>query len=612
MKTVEQLRAMSICVVDEDPARADLLCDTLAIEGRFGSVSRLDSAEALRQRVHPPNPFESPQPLDLVLLSESLPQGDSLETCALLDQSGIAPVVMMDAVEQWHDDQVARAFDAGAVDILFRPWSNPETVSRVYLALRLQQERLARRQREERLELELAERRIMEARLQYRATNDELTGLANRGQLERALELALIRAKNFQRPGALLYIDLDQFKLVNDTEGHDSGDRLLGQMAALLRRKVQPSHLAARIGSDEFAVLLEQTPRSTVFSLAEELRELFHSHCFEGRLGRYHLGASIGIALLAPNERLEGGELLARADQACHVAKIRGRNRVHCYDSTDPEVLGLQRDASWIPILREALKASNFSLVFQPIVQARGGICRHYEALVRLSQNGRLHGPGEFIPAAERVGLIHQIDLWVVEAAIDRLAALPPTDQPITLSINLSAYAFRNPDLMPLLERKLEMTGLAPSRLMFEVTETSAVTQLAQTRKLVERMRALGCRFALDDFGSGFSTFSYLKHFPVDLLKIDGGFVVNMLNNKTDELLVRSMVGLAHSLGKPVAAEFVENEATAQRLREIGVDYLQGYHLGRPQARFEPEPAVEFSSPEAAPLPVAPFAALAA
>ncbi|HET97751.1 MAG TPA: EAL domain-containing protein, partial [Desulfurivibrio alkaliphilus] len=598
MKTVDQLRTMSICVVDEDRDRLDQLCAILVDQGRFGSVNSLDSSTALQRYIHPLNPFESPPPLHLVLLSASMPHGDSLEACKLLDQSGIAPILMMDAVEQWQDDQIGQAFEAGAVDILFRPWSNPEVVSRAYLALRLQHERLTRRQREERLEQELAERRIMEARLQYRTANDELTGLANRGQLERALELALIRAKNFQRPGALLYIDLDQFKLVNDTEGHDSGDRLLGQMAAVLRRRVQPRHLAARIGSDEFAVLLEQTPRSAVFSLAEELRELFHGHCFEGRLGRYHLGASIGIALLAPNERLESRELLARADQACHVAKIRGRNRVHCYDSTDPEVLGLQRDASWIPILREALQAGNFSLVFQPIVQARGGLCHHYEALVRLSQNGRLHGPGEFIPAAERVGLIHQIDLWVVEAAIDRLAALPATDQPITLSINLSAYAFRNPDLMPLLERKLEMTGLAPSRLMFEVTETLAVTQLAQTRKLVERMRALGCRFALDDFGSGFSTFSYLKHFPVDLLKIDGGFVVNMLNNKTDELLVRSMVGLAHSLGKPVAAEFVENEATAQLLREIGVDYLQGYHLGRPQPRFEPEPAVVFSSPE--------------
>lgn len=597
MKRVDQLRTMSICVVDEDPARAGRLRALLKDEGRFEAVTGIDSSAALRHLLHPPSPFDPPQTLHLVLVSESLSQGDALELCGFLDQTGIASVLMVDSDGRWQEGRAGEAFEAGAVDILFRPWSDPEVVSRIYLALRLQQERLARRQREARLEEELAERRVMEARLQYRATNDELTGLANRSQLEGALELALIRAQNFQRPGALLYIDLDQFKLVNDTEGHESGDRLLGEIAALLRRKMQPRHLVARIGSDEFAVLLEQTPRNAVLEMAEELRKLFHSHCFEGRLGRYHLGASIGVALLSPNERLESGELLARADQACHVAKIHGRNRVHCYDSADPEVLGLQQDAGWVPILRDALREGSFSLVFQPIVRAQDGTCNHYEALVRLSEGGRLHGPAEFIPAAERVGLIHQIDLWVVEAAMDRLAALPPAENPISLSINLSTHAFRNPDLMPLLERKLEMTGLSPRRLMFEITETSAVTQLAQTRKLVERMRAIGCRFALDDFGSGFSTFSYLKHFPVDLLKIDGGFVVNMLNDETDELLVRSMVGLAHSLGKRVVAEFVENEATAQRLREIGADYLQGYHLGKPQPRFEPEPAMDLPAP---------------
>ncbi|MFU8818098.1 MAG: putative bifunctional diguanylate cyclase/phosphodiesterase [Desulfurivibrio sp.] len=600
MKRVDQLRTMSICVVDEDPARGDRLRALLMDEGRFEMVTGVDSSAALRLLLHPPSPFDPPKILHLVLVSESLPEEAALELCGFLDQAGIASVLMVDSDGRWQEGRAGEAFEAGAVDILLRPWSDPEVVSRIYLALRLQQERLARRQREVRLEEELAERRVMEARLQYRATNDELTGLANRSQLEGALELALIRAQNFQRPGALLYIDLDQFKLVNDTEGHESGDRLLGEIAALLRRKMQPRHLVARIGSDEFAVLLEQTPRNAVLEQAEELRELFHGHCFTGRLGRYHLGASVGVALLSPNERLESGELLARADQACHVAKIRGRNQVHCYDSADPEVLGLQKDAGWVPILRDALREGSFSLVFQPIVRAQDGTCNHYEALVRLVKDGRLHGPAEFIPAAERVGLIHQIDLWVVEAAMDRLAAQPPAENPVSLSINLSTHAFRNPDLMPLLERKLEMTGLSPRRLMFEITETSAVTQLAQTRKLVERMRAIGCRFALDDFGSGFSTFSYLKHFPVDLLKIDGGFVVNMLNDETDELLVRSMVGLAHSLGKPVVAEFVENEATAQRLREIGADYLQGYHLGKPQPRFESEPAMDLPAPSPA------------
>ncbi|ADH85048.1 putative bifunctional diguanylate cyclase/phosphodiesterase [Desulfurivibrio alkaliphilus] len=585
----DQLCAMEICVVDEDPVRAQRLSALLRDEGDFTAVSWLDSQEALRQRFSPASPFDPPRPLHLALLSDSLPADNVLSLCKMLDEQGVTSVLMADAGGAWRGAEANRVFDAGAVDILFRPWSETEVIPRIFLALRLHQERLVRRRREVHLEKELAERRVMEARLKHRVGHDELTGLPNRSQLEGALELALIRAQNFQRSGALLYLDVDHFKLLNDTEGHESGDKLLTGVAGVLRRRVLPRHLAVRIGGDEFAVLLENTTTEDVLKLAEELRELLHEYRFEGCLGCYNLGASIGVALMSPGESLQAGELLSRADQACHVAKRRGRNRVHCYDPEDPEVVGLKRDATWVPMLRQALRNGSFALEFQPIVRARDGACCHYEALIRLLENGKMYSPGEFIPSAERMGLIHQLDLWVVEAAVDRLAAMPLTEgqEPIRLSINLSAYALRNPVLMPLLERKLEMTGLSPRRLMFEITETTAVTQLKQARELVERMRSLGCRFALDDFGSGFSTFNYLKHFPVDMLKIDGSFVVNMLKNPTDELLVRSMVELAHSLDKQVIAEFVEDEATARRLREIGVDYLQGFYLGRPQSRME-------------------------
>lgn len=600
--TLDQLCAMEICVVDEDPIRAERLSSLLRDKGGFRSVSWVDSQESLKQRLTPASPFDPPTPLQLALLSDSFAMGDVLSVCRMLDEKGTTSVLMADEGETWRGVEASRVFDAGAVDILFRPWSDSEVVPRISLALRVHQERLTRRQREVRLGEELAERRVMEARLKYRVGHDELTGLANRGRLEGVLELALIKAQNFNRPGALLYLDIDQFKLVNDTEGHESGDKLLSGVAGILRRRVQPRHLAVRIGSDEFAVLLENTSSTVALQLAEDLREALHDYRFEGRLGCYNLGASIGVALLLPSEKLEAGELLSRADQACHVAKKRGRNRVHCYDAADPEVVGLKRDATWVPMLREALRNGSFTLEFQPIVRARDGACSHYEALIRLVENGEMHAPGEFIPSAERMGLIHQVDLWVVEAAVDRLATIHQVDdqEPICMSINLSAYAFRNPVLMPLLERKLEMTGISPRRLMFEITETAAVTQLEQTRELVERMRTLGCRFALDDFGSGFATFNYLKHFPVDVLKIDGTFVVNMLKNPTDELLVRSMVNVAHSLDKKVIAEFVEDEATAVRLREIGVDYLQGFYLGRPQSQIKPMHSPAFSGVAAA------------
>jgi EAL domain-containing protein (putative c-di-GMP-specific phosphodiesterase class I) len=269
------------------------------------------------------------------------------------------------------------------------------------------------------------------------------------------------------------------------------------------------------------------------------------------------------------------------------MAKTYGGNTVWTYDSEDAVIRERHRDIYWVPIIRDALINKGFFLVFQPVVKLINGEVSHYEVLIRLrGEDGVVMGPGEFIPAAERMGLIHGIDLWVVEKAIDYLAALPVELSHISLAINLSSVAFQDLSLLPTIKQKLEMTGLRAERLTFEITETAAVQNYKQTRSMINHIRALGCHFALDDFGAGFCSFNYLKTFPVDYVKIDGQFIQNLVKDETDQMLVRSMHQIANKMGKKTIAEFVECPKTISLLREIGVNYGQGYIFGKPSEQL--------------------------
>lgn len=586
---IDKARNMEICIVEPDLAQSKLLKSRLgdaAFEHIHVTVSMSSLLALMRKQVaNMANPICNS--FDLILLSDNVEDTNVFEACRLLSGQAEISDVAVAVLSRAEDEELERVsqtcLDAGAMDVIPFFARPDEFISRILLCLNLQKERCLRRIREEAWETELAERKVMEARLKHLVAHDDLTGLANRRRLEQALELAVIRARNFHRTNALLYIDLDQFKVVNDAEGHDVGDRMLLDVANRLRGFVKPDQLIARIGSDEFAILLEHVTDAQALEFADRLRKMLGDATFTCGSVTYHMSASLGVVLNKPDEEVSVSNLLARADQACHVAKTQGRNTVYIFSNEDAGLRELRSDAQWVPLIRRALSDDRFFLVFQPIMHLINNRVSHYEVLIRMhGENGEVYTPNDFIPAAERMGLIHQIDLWVVEHSLDFLASLPSSQANVSVSINLSGHAFQDRTLLPLIKQKLDMTWVSASRITFEITETAAITNFSETRDMVARLRALGCRFALDDFGSGFCSFSYIKNYPVDMLKIDGSFITNLINDETDQLLVKSMIDVAHSLGKKVIAEYVENQKVLDKLIEMGADYGQGFYIGKP------------------------------
>ena len=360
------------------------------------------------------------------------------------------------------------------------------------------------------------------------------------------------------------------------------------EVANVFRREIGTAGLLSRISSDEYTVLFEDIDESEVLKVAENIRRLMETYQFTTNNNTYHIGASIGIAIINPDDIVTSSEILARADQACYVAKTHGRNIVHVFSKEDTEMLTLRSAIHWVPLIRDALANNKFLLVFQPVLDIKNKCISHYETLIRMiGDDGKLVEPINFIPVAEKMGLIHDIDLWVVNRAIDILHELPEKHKDISFNINLSSYAFQDTALLPLLREKLDKTGIEARRIPFEITETAAVANFSQTRDMIMNIRELGCQFALDDFGSGFSSFNYIKEFPVDYLKIDGAFITNLLHDPIDQTLIKSMIEIARKLNKKIVAEFVENRKVLDLLMQYGTDYAQGYFIGKPSPQLE-------------------------
>lgn len=585
---LEEVRKMRILVVDDIPTNLALLRAMLESGGFCDVVCAQSSKEALGYLTES---SRDQTEVGAVLLDIVMPDMDGYSLCReMRSHSGWAdiPVIMITAHERWQEQTVHLAYESGATDILFRPFRSTELLPRVISALSLKRERSLRKRREQELEMELTERGIMEARLQYLVGHDDLTGLYNRRHLEQALERAVYNAAEKQKTGALLYIDLDQFKVINDCEGHTAGDRLLIKVANTLRQHLRTTDVLARIGSDEFGLLLEHVNEAGALQAAETLRRSTNGFRYEVNGKTYHIGISIGVAMIGPQENITASETLARADHACFIAKSRGRNMVHLYDHDDTEMLTLQSNAHWVPRIREALTKKRFVLAFQPVLRIADNAIQRFEALLRMiDDDGSLIQPGEFIAVAERMGLIHDIDHWVVENAIDALARLSPEQSNVCLNINLSGHSFQNSSLVPLVQEKLHSTGVAADRLTFEITETAAIANFTKMRAMVDDLRALGCQFALDDFGAGFNSYNCLKLLPVDYLKIDGTFIAGLTSDSVDQALVRSVVEIAHTLGKKTVAEFVADRNTLELLRSYGVDYAQGYFIGKPEREIK-------------------------
>lgn len=430
---------------------------------------------------------------------------------------------------------------------------------------------------------DVTEDRLLQRQLGFMATHDALTQLYNRRHFERELDRAVQVGRRSATPQAMLYIDLDHFKLVNDTAGHAVGDELLLAVSSALARRVRSSDILARLGGDEFGVLLCSVETDEARHIAEAMLDALNAIDFRHNGTPYDAAASIGIAMIG-RDATHAADVLRRADIACYVAKRAGRNRLHIHQASDTLESGSVGEIRQLAWMRHQLASDGFRLVFQPIVRASDRSVVRYEVLLRMDDEaGRVLSPVSFIPFAERNGLMPQIDLWVVAQSFALAERRYREGRPLALSVNLSGQTLGDADAVTRL-RKLCDGFFAPQLIEFEITETAALAlaQLDQTRDFMRELRSRGFRFALDDFGTGFSSLAYLKYLPVDVVKIDGAFVRDIVGDAVDQAMVRSICQIARSLGKQTVAEYVENQAILDRLLDIGVDYVQGYHLGRP------------------------------
>ncbi len=435
--------------------------------------------------------------------------------------------------------------------------------------------------------LDITELKQAEVRFAWLADHDPLTGMYNRRRLGEELTNILNISKRHNHNGALLFIDLDQFKYINDTSGHQTGDALLVEVASRLRHLLRSTDVMARLGGDEFAIVLPEIDEKGATLVANKINLELDKIIVPLGDRRIKMTSSIGIALF-PQHGLTPSELIAKADIAMYHAKESGRGRAHTFSETNATWQKMQNHMQWKSKLEEAINSDKFVLLFQPILDIQEGTVRHYEVLLRLREgDGTLLRPQQFITFAEKNGLIRQIDHLVLRKAILTLAKAFPEHENLSFSINLSAYAFDDPDLLPLLQKTLSETKLNPQSLIFELTETSAIADFVASKQLMSNIKNMGCRLALDDFGVGFSSFKYVKELPFDFIKIDGSFIKNLTTSKDDQVLVQALCNVARSFNKLTVAEFVEDEETLELLKKYNIDYAQGFHVGTPSAELK-------------------------
>lgn len=450
---------------------------------------------------------------------------------------------------------------------------------------------------------DISNQKMLEERLRWQATHDHLTEVYNRRFLENQLEEEIRHVQRSGRGSAVVYLDMDRFKYVNDTVGHDAGDKLLKEISSTLVKQLRRNDIVARIGGDEFAIILKNVDENLAMSLADGCRDALTALRVPHEELSYHVQASVGVAMIE-GDFITAGDVLANADIACHIAKRMGRNQTHIYDRNDDERNIMGSELGWSTRLREALHNNDFELYYQPILDLddvdlsdlpiqNGMLWQQYlkmnkskysyEVLIRMrAEDGSLYSPDSFIPTAERFNMMVDIDMWVIENALKSLVSLDQSNGKINLSINLSGNTLDDDDAAEQIKALIEKYGVSPEVLVFEITETSAIANMNQANRFVGILNEIGCRFSLDDFGSGFCSFAQLKSLPSDYVKIDGQFVKNMARGSIDRAIVTAMNDVAHSLSRATVAEYVESPEVMRILKVCGIDRVQGNYISPP------------------------------
>jgi diguanylate cyclase (GGDEF)-like protein/PAS domain S-box-containing protein len=449
---------------------------------------------------------------------------------------------------------------------------------------------------------DISNQKMLEEKLRWQATHDHLTELYNRRYFEAKLENEISIAQRTGINSALVYIDLDRFKYVNDTAGHDTGDRMLIEISRALTRMLRRSDVMARIGGDEFAIILKNVDESMAIRLAEEYRNMLHGLCVRHKQKAFHVQASLGLAMMDEDTQT-AGDLMANADIACHIAKRMGRNQSHMYEVSSDERNAMGSELGWSARIREALENDGFELHYQPLMfigdidlknlPAQDGALWqaylnshqgefHYEVDVRMrGDNGELFESNAFMPTAERFNMMMGIDLWVLENAFREVSSADTDRGEIHLAVNLSGHTMDDDDAKARIISLLKKYDIPPDSITFQITETSAIANLEQANNFIRDLADIGCNFSLDDFGSGFCSFAQLKNLPTDMVKIDGQFVKSMARGSTDRAIVTAMNDVAHSLGRTTVAECVESPEVLRLLKIYGIDKVQGNYISR-------------------------------
>lgn len=432
------------------------------------------------------------------------------------------------------------------------------------------------------LGMDISARRIAEESMLKMTSFDYLTGLTNRRKFHEEFAFELAMAKRYGYQIALFYVDLDQFKAINDEGGQEAGDQLLLLVAGKLKQALRSTDLLSRVGGDEFAVIMPHIEFAAIDGIAQKLAQVLNGLGFSFAGKAYQVTISIGIAVF-PLHGATINELLANADMAMYESKASGLGQYHIFSEQCDYQLKLGWMLHWRKVIEDAIAYDRFVLVYQPILSIATNTINHYECLLRLKQDdGELVAPVDFVGYAEELGLVGKIDRIVLAKAVQKLAQFKHQGKPYSLSINLSGHSFNDTTIFEDISRLLSSPDIEPSKIIFEITETAAVSNFAAAEILIAQIKALGCSLALDDFGVGFSSFYYLKQFPVDYVKIDGSFIRQLEKSDDDRVFVKSLSSVAQAFGKRTVAEFVENAAVLEILKEFGVDYAQGYFIGKP------------------------------